>query len=126
MTIRADDTLRAAYYLSGDQQDWLAGVSQQPDGSVAIVYRFRYYDGNQRKDPFDSGDTKSWYELKKTGPASLNDALDACQEVYDVLLATGYVPHGGIACKLIRGSMTHEQFMDEFMKLPFVHTRHLN
>jgi hypothetical protein len=125
MSINFDESIRAVYYLSGHQQDWLAGLNEEADGSITMQYRFRYYDPKQpHNDAFSGQDTKRWFTAHgKPGIPTLADALVACQKLMDELQAAGYVPKGGCVCKLVRGTMTQEQMMAEFSKLPFVHKR---
>jgi hypothetical protein len=49
-------------------QDWLAGLSEiVPDEKYRLTYRFRYYTGDQSKNPFDDADKKNWYDGEVTG-----------------------------------------------------------
>lgn len=125
MSINFDDTLRAVYYLAGYEQDWLAGINEMPDGSVNAHWRFRYYDPQDPRNDAHSGqDKKNWYKADgKPGSPTLAAALAAMQGVMDEMQAHGYVHPGGVACKLVRGSMTTAKFFEEFGKLPFVHKR---
>lgn len=125
MSIPFDDSIRAVYYLSGHQQDWLAGLNEEPDGTVTMRYRFRYYDPKHpHNDAFSGQDEKRWFTAHgRPGSPTLAEALVQCQKLTDELQAAGYVPKGGSVCKLVRGSMTQEQMMQEFGKLPFVHQR---
>lgn len=63
--IEFDDKVVALWFLSTieNHQDWLAVVREiEPDVKYELVYRFRYYDGDQSKNPFDDGDKKNWYK----------------------------------------------------------------
>jgi hypothetical protein len=125
MSIPVDDTLMAIYYLSGHEQDWMAGISRDGDDQIVLRYRFRYYDPKHpHNDAFSGHDRKNWYEVRSKAP--LESALASLQGVMDELQKSGYVPKGGLACKLVRGSMTTEKFYEEFSKLPFVHTREMS
>jgi hypothetical protein len=124
MSIPLDDTLMAIYYLSGHEQDWMAGLSRDGD-QIVLRYRFRYYDAKEpHNDAFSGKDRKNWYEVRSKAP--LESALASLQGVMDGLQKSGYVPKGGLACKLVRGSMTTEKFVDEFKKLPFVHAKEMS
>lgn len=122
MSITFDDSLQAIYFLSGRNQDWMAGVNTNPDGSISLRYRFRYYDPFEPDNDAHSGkDRKHWRQMDSGPGASLQDALDAMQKIMATLEAAGYKPKDGLSCTLIRGSMTTDQFMAAFSELPFVH-----
>lgn len=122
MSINFDDTLQAIYFLSGRDQDWMAGINQQPDGTLTLSYRFRYYDpADPGNDAHSGKDRKSWTHMSSKPGTPLQESLDAMQKIMSTIEDAGYVPKGGISCTLIRGSMTTEQFMEAFSELPFVH-----
>lgn len=123
MSIPFDHTIRAIYFLSGDGSDWFGGVNANPDGETFHVqYRFRYANPDNPDGLFDDKDEINWFELKAT-PGPLDRILDMMQKIVDGMQAAGFVPKGGISCKLIRGTMTEAQFLEEWSKLPFVHLR---
>lgn len=125
MTIEINDKLRAIYFASGHEQDWMAALTEDPPGCFNVVMRFRYYDpADPGNDAWSDQDRKSWCEAHgKPGAPTYEQALAGMQKVMDELQAIGFTPKGGIACKLVRGSMTPAQFFREFKKLPFVHAR---
>lgn len=124
MSINFDDTLQAIYFLSGHDQDWMAGINRAPDGTLTLNYRFRYYDpADPGNDAHSGKDRKSWTSMSSGPGAPLQESLDAMQKIMSTLEAAGYKPKDGISCTLIRGSMTTDQMYEAFRKLPFAHAR---
>jgi hypothetical protein len=65
-----DEKIVGVWFLStiSDHQDWMAAVREiEPDKKYELTYRFRYYTGDQTKNPFDDGDRKSWYKGQVSG-----------------------------------------------------------
>ncbi len=65
-----DEKIVALWYLSTilNGQDWLAAVRELvPDEKYELTYRFRYYNGDQSKNPFEDGDKKNWYRGELSG-----------------------------------------------------------
>lgn len=121
--IKLDESIRALYYIAGPMQDYMAGVNERDDGSCEVRLRFRYYDPRDPdNDAYSDKDAKSWHGYMAP---NLSAALDAMQLVYDQLLAHGYAKDGRLACKLVRGKMSLEEFRDVFMAQPFVHAREI-
>lgn len=127
MNIDLGESVRAIYFASGDNCDWMAGVNELPNGCVNVCYRFRYYDpADPGNDAWSGKDKRSWFGAEgKPGKPTLKTALKTMQRLMDALQERGFTPRGGIACKLLRGNMTHKQFMREFQALPFVSVRTL-
>lgn len=124
MSIPFDETTQAIYFLSGRNQDWMAGINQLTDGTVELHYRFRIYDeADPDNDPHSDKDQKHWVHRRTDPGASLQEALDAMQGLMGGLEAAGFKPEDGVSCTLIRGGMTLDQFAQAFSELPFVHKR---
>lgn len=122
MSIPFDETTQAIYFLSGHNQDWMAGINQQTDGSCDLHYRFRIYDKDDPDNDAHSGKDRKRWTHRSTGPgASLQQAIAMVQGLMSELEAAGYKPEDGVSCTLIRGSMTLDQFAQAFSELPFVH-----
>jgi hypothetical protein len=116
--ITMDSRIVGVWYMqTTPTSDWMAGVSEVvPDKEYELNYRFRYYDGDQKKDTFEDGDTKHWYggtihETRENVIAGVR----MCAKQMETL-AVGqlyeYLNHGDI-----------DEFMERFMKAPFVHAK---
>jgi hypothetical protein len=95
--------------------NWMGAIEAEEGGTFKIIYRFRY-----RKDEkaFDSIDERNWY----TGRA--NDYGRAADLVRHMLQLSAELPGGFEKPYIIeRGTGTLKQFMEEFLKLPFVHAK---
>lgn len=122
MSITFDDTLQAIYFLSGHDQDWMAGINQLPDGTIELHCRLRIYDADDPENDAHSGkDKKHWVHRSTPPGASLQDALKAVQGLMSGLESAGFKPKDGLSCTLIRGRMSIDEFAKAFSELPFVH-----
>lgn len=128
MALRLDETIRAVYFLSGRDQDWMAAVNEPTAGTFDMTMRFRYYDPDDPgNDAWSGQDRKQWRRVLGTpGSPTLDEAIGALHGVMTTMQDMGFSPSGGIACEHLRGSMTLREYMDEFRKLPFVSAITLN
>jgi len=115
MTIKLDESILGIWFLSLDNSDLLFSLNDEED-KYKVQYRFRYYEDDKTH---DSDDRKSWYEgviYKKD--MTLAEAIEATEKTFTTFSRlTANEP-----TSLIKGDMTYEEFMEEFKKLPFVHT----
>jgi hypothetical protein len=102
-----------------DYQDWLAALREiEPDAKYELTYRFRYYTGDQSKNPFDDGDKKNWYSGEVTGTRAY--CIAALRKVAGILHSTSMAGQPLYETLNDRGI---EQFMRDFQDLPFVYGR---
>ena len=81
-------------------QDWLCGLSEVvPDEKYRLTFRFRYYTGDQDKNPFDDGDRKSWSDGTVTGTRAycLAAVRLTAKTLYDAAVASAKHSKDGIA-----------------------------
>jgi len=116
MSINFDESIRAIYYASlNENSDWMLGINEEEE-YWHIQYRFRYYHSD---DPWDQEDKKNWYEIRVSKTDSLASVIETVNEMFKIIEETA----DGDCYKLLRGEGTHKQFFTEFEKLPFVHKR---
>ena len=117
--IMFDEKIVGVWFLDTipGRQDWLAAIRElEPERKYEMTYRFRYYDGDQTKSPFDDRDKKNWYrgEIAQTRAfvvAGIRSAAKQLEAVSDGKLYE-LMNDGGI-----------EKFKREFQDLPFVFAR---
>lgn len=95
--------------------DWLATIAKVSSGNYKLTYRFRYYTDDK---VFDSEDEKRWYAFE----AKAEDRAALIARTQEIAAMTEDV-FGGDKWELMRGDGTLQQFIDEFMKLPFIHKK---
>jgi hypothetical protein len=120
--IEINDDMLGIWFVSWKDTDWMAGAWKTSTGPHAS-YRFRYY---KDEHAFNSKDDKSWYDLKpaKDGPLHTDqEMIDACSTMATFIQNTR---EGSKKWELIRGASTFDQFVQQFKKLPFAHTRTLD
>lgn len=108
------------WYLSMEDQDWMAQINDEDD-HFYMQYRHRYYKDDKN---FDSEDVKKWYEGKISKEHHSKEEAIA---LIDDLAAKGEEYFGGELTRIFRcADETMEQFMDRFSELPFVHKKVLS
>lgn len=113
--ITIDDSILAFWYVELPGGNWMASLHREGEG-LLLNYRFRYYKDDQA---FDSADEKSHYSAKIS--AAQYNVMSLIEHVRGVI--TLMKVDTAQSWELIRETSTSEQFMDQFMKLPFVHQR---
>lgn len=117
MSIAIDDHLRAMWFVEIPNGDWMAGLTQCPDGSFMLTYRFRRYAGPE---VWDSKDEKSWYTAKC---ATLQPLMDTTRELIRAMKTIGGV---GQTYEFLRGDKSTREFLEELSKQPFAHTKQVS
>jgi hypothetical protein len=113
--IELKEDIRAMWFVTlPPKADWLAAAQELEDGTILLTYRFRYYNSDE---PFDSKDTKNWYEGKITEP--LAEVVEKTSRIAAELARAAH----GEKYELIRGTATLDQFVDQFTSLPFSHCK---
>lgn len=113
MSIIFNDNILGVWYVTIPNGDYLAAVSRCKDGGAFLQYRFRYYNSEE---PWDEKDEKHWYEARS------KDQTKVVAHASFVAKTLANASKGKI-WELIRGAGSLEDFMAEFQKLPFVHSR---
>jgi len=113
--ITLDETIRGIWYcpLIPDEQDFLLSLTSSSEGQYQITYRFRYYNSS---DPFDEKDKKNWYTSTIT---SKNEA-EVIAKIHNIFLL---LTNTDDFAEILRGDRSLDEFIEEFMKQDFVHTK---
>jgi len=116
--IALDEKVVAIWYLpTMPTQDWMGCLREiEPGAQYELVYRFRYYDGDQSKGPFLDNDTKSWF--RATIPASRERAIAGVRTIAKILEQTA----GSRLYEFINWG-DFPAFLEEFLAAPFVHSQ---
>jgi len=113
--IELDDTVQVMWFVFfPPHNDFMAVVQRIDDTRGRLTYRFRYSDSDE---PFDDNDVKSWYRL--TGPT---DELISRMRMVTQAMAEGAMVE---RWELERGTATLDQFTEQLMALPFIHTKNV-
>lgn len=116
--IRFDESVLAVWYMVIDEaSDWMMTAKHSADQMVELTWRVRYYSA-ESQDPFDDKDTKNWYVAK----GSIEGWQDRVQLITRVLTQHAK----GELFELIRGERPLKEFVEDFMRQPFVHVRVLD
>lgn len=113
MTVEITERTRGLWFLELPRADYSATLEQLEAGKFQVTMRFRYY---ETADPWDNKDQKNWYVATGTEEAAM---IEATREGIAMLKLMG----GRKSWELLRGTGTLEDFINTFMKLPFVHAR---
>lgn len=124
--IEFDERIRAIIYVPfADRADYLAAVSDNPDGPGFVVTgRLRFY-ADGLGDPFDDRDRKRWFQSLSQQP--LEETIEKARQAGAMLaMFSGLV--GELTGRvefytLVRGEMTLDRFVDKWRAAPFVHER---
>lgn len=101
--------------LPNNSGDWMAHLETLPDGKLQMKYRFRYYDKEDPdNDPFSGKDRKVW--MKGVTDKTEEEAIDAIHLMMKMMTAER-------KWEVLKGERTAQEFMEEFMKLPFAHAK---
>jgi hypothetical protein len=113
-----DDTILGVWFCAlPDNQDYMATLNRKIGGGFKLTYRFRYYRDSRA---FGSDDTKHWYNV--TIDRYLPEEAIAIVSGITATLTEAAGPKAE-RWEILRGTLTLDEFMDKFMKLPFVHVR---
>jgi len=117
MSIEIDESIVGIWYAALDgKSDFLMSVNTTDEG-WKIIYRFRYYHSD---DPFDQEDVKNWFSATVSNKnISEMGMIKSTNKLFALLKDKAKGP----CTVLLRGEGTFEQFMDEFLELPFVHQK---
>jgi hypothetical protein len=126
--INFDESVRAIVFCAfADRADFLASVSDNPQGAgLVLLFRLRFY-AEGLGDPFDDRDRKTWFQAQTSEP--LATAIEKLQHT-GTMLATvaGLAGRGSATAEfftLVRGASTLDEFVAAFRAAPFVHERML-
>ena len=116
--ITFDDTMIAVWFIGlNDETDWLCSI-QEHDDHYEVHYRFRYYNDDKN---FDSEDEKHWYSaMMPKKEVSRKKVISVMREAFTLLKDESDKEE---AYELLRGKGSFEDFREEFLSLPFVHSR---
>jgi len=119
-----DETIRGIWFAPvSDTSDYMAAL-RTADGDHILTYRFRY---SHSPDPWDDKDEKHWYELKITDHSE-REIIDKVRKSIVSMVALSMTFHRlkeqPVIHELLRGSLSVQEFADQFKDLPFVHTKH--
>jgi hypothetical protein len=116
MSIEISENTLGVWFVSWGSADWMGGLWRTPKGPAG-AYRFRYY---RDTEAFNSKDEKSWYDLN---PSDL--AQDEGEWIAAMSKLSEVITHAqeGQRWELLRGSMSVDEFMEAFKKLPFAHVK---
>lgn len=125
--IQLTDKVLAVWFLCGGApRDWLACLEKRDDGHVLLTYRIRYYDKEDPgNDPHSGKDKKSWCQnlSREALPAeALEIHMAAIRKVAISMAEAGFQPPGYTLYE-VRNNGDFKAFVEEFLKLPFVHKR---
>lgn len=124
MTIEVDESIRAIYYHHfSPMADLMVGISERTDGFHSQGRLHIYLEDSG--DAFKDKDVKRWFRSAKP-MASLEAALAKAKEMTETAMVAAFLIGGKTNEKpqiLLRGGMTLEEFLDEFTKQPYVHTK---
>ena len=121
MSIEINENMLGIWFVAWKDADWMCGAWKSFCGPEAR-YRFRYYKDEKA---FNSRDEKSWYDVKPRREAGDHlftdqEMIDVCSEMAALMAKANSASE---KWELIRGASTFEQFVTEFRKLPFAHTK---
>src|ERR1700730_9078855 len=112
MSILLNEDILAVWFVDvSETSNWCAGLSKHPSGT-RLLERMRYY---ERNSPPDSPDRRDWYE-----EISRDSPEEAIERVRARLRSASPFAQGN-PYELIRGNRTLEEFVEEFMRAPFMH-----
>lgn len=93
------------YFLCSSSADFdvMGCLYRDPGEPFFLVFRFRYYTGDQSKGPWEDGDAKSWTKVefkRKDGTLGEEDeAIAMCSKTFGGLAAQGELDlHTLVAC----------------------------
>jgi hypothetical protein len=113
VSIEVNDRTVGFWFVTIPNGDWMAGLQALDGGRFKLQYRFRYYKDDKA---FDSDDKKNWYSGEGDDYGS---AVRTLRMVAEALKQQAK----GEMWEVLRGDGTVNDFMDKFMKLPFVHAK---
>lgn len=122
--INLDETIRAIVYCQfSEYSDLMVGISEK-GGEVTAKGRIRWYRENTG-DAFKDRDDKHWFESRKEGK-TIQEFIDLTKETIEQMRfaasAAGFAVDEPVFI-LERGDKTFDEFIDEFRKQPFVHSK---
>lgn len=123
LVIRLDDSIAGFWFVSiGAYQeeigDYISSVHKTDEG-YSLMSRVRMYVDDKTH---DSADRKTWFEGKfDTKEEAITAARVGCEIIKQFPGAEVQDP-----VELLRGEGTFDQFMEEFMALPFVHAKDIS
>jgi hypothetical protein len=127
--LKPDWTYVGIWYVGGNGMDfdWQACIFKETNDPAdtktpwKLKYRFRYYDGDQNKNPFECGDTKNWYTATMPDGTEENRIKGkASADASAQLIAAG--AGGEIDYIAIDGPWT-DGLMFELMAKPWAHPK---
>jgi len=121
MTIALTENVLGIWFVNlTEDSDWMCALTDADDKWL-IEYRFRYY-CDDSGDAFDTDDEKNWYTATlDKADTSRETVLRKQTLVYKALRDMAGTTDGNY--ELLRSDKTYEDFMEEFMELPFVHAK---
>lgn len=117
------------YFLCADGAgfDVMGSLYRDTGEPFCLVFRFRYYDGDQSKGPFEDGDRKSWTQVTfkntETGQDQTEDeALSLCREIFG-----GLAKHAELELHtLVTATDDSDKIAGLLLAQPWVHTRQVD
>ena len=100
-----------------DGFDFLGVLYQKHDGAWVGEYRFRYYDAKDGGDPFESKDTKNWYQVTNGN----SDGCEAFEERLDKTFKKTFGNLKNFEKIEVRGDA--KKFTDVMSKQPWCHVK---
>lgn len=117
MTMQFTEQTRAVWYqeLANDAGNWIAMVSTLENGRCKLEYRFRYYVDHDRRAAPNSQDERRGASFEA------DDITQVITKVREAIKNAKTHFGAGKSWELLRGAGSFEDFMAQFMALPFVH-----
>ena len=116
LVITMDESVYGVWFIAipEHEQDWLCHIARNDDDTYTMTYRHRYYKDDKS---FDSTDEKSWH----VASGQLEGLLTCVQMAQSSAVLLFGAENLGMY-RLLREDKTFEEFMEEFKKMPFVHS----
>ena len=115
MSIHIHEDVVGIWFLGYGTDDLLMHLEKAGD-NFKLTYRFRYYRDDKTH---DSQDIKNWYEAILSGETEES----VIEHMHRVINLAAKVRKPDEYHELLMSNKTVDQFMEEFMKLPFVHAK---
>jgi hypothetical protein len=124
-----DEKIVGVWFLNTTpKQDVLFAVREvKQDEEYELVYRFRYYNGDQTKSPFEDGDKKSWYKgkISSTRNFVISSAREAVKQLNILSKRDKDNAHLAEPYELINDNGLDE-FYRKFQNAPFVYAKQVS
>lgn len=115
MTIEiTKNTVGIWFCYLGNDSDWMGSASEEA-GVFHLIYRFRYYKSD---DAWDNKDKKNWYEGTHKG-GTRDEVIDKMRTMLKLMELKSRSK--GYELLMVDGNI--DEFMGEFNKQPWVHTK---